>query len=65
VRVLGYPNEGGGAPVEGATVTLGSSSATTDASGRAELTLSASGRYVLTAEKPGAVPSFPVRVRAR
>jgi hypothetical protein len=65
VRVLGYPNEGRAQAVAGATVTLGSASAQTDASGRVALIPPAAGRLSLTATKPGTVPAFPAVVRVR
>jgi hypothetical protein len=63
VRVVGYRNERGSAPVPGATVTLGPTSGTTDAAGRAEVSLASAGRHALQAVKAGAVPAFPVAVR--
>ncbi len=60
VRVTGDDNEGHGTPVVGATVTLGSDSATTGAGGRATLTVPVTpGSYSVSARRPGLVPSFP------
>jgi len=63
VLVRGYDNDGRARPEEGATVTLGPTSAVTNADGDALLTLPASGSYRLEASKPGTVPGFPVSVR--
>lgn len=63
LRVLGYRNEGSGTPVAGAMVTLGTSTATTDAAGRAEVRLPSPGRHELRALKAGAVAAFPLSVR--
>jgi len=61
VTATGYDNDGRGVPVAGASVTVGASHATTDASGRATLTAPpASGRHLVGASRPGLVPSFPV-----
>lgn len=61
VTVTGYDNEGRGMPVAGADVTAEGVHATTDASGRATLTAPAQGgRHLLSASRPGLVPSFPV-----
>jgi hypothetical protein len=66
VRVTGYENEGHGAPVAGAVVTLGADFATTGAGGTATLIApSSSGRYQLSARRSGLVPSFPVTVQVR
>ncbi|MGO9487643.1 MAG: hypothetical protein ACLQBB_01290 [Solirubrobacteraceae bacterium] len=66
VRVTGYENEGRGAPMSGAVVRLGASSATTGSSGRATLRVpSAAGSYALTATRPGSVPSFPETIQVR
>lgn len=60
VSVTGYDNEGRGAPVAGAIVTLGSDFASTAANGRAILIApAAAGRYAIEAARGGAVPSFP------
>jgi len=60
VAVTGYENEGRGAPVGGAIVTLGPDSASTGADGRARLIApSTPGRYALGATRRGLVPSFP------
>ncbi len=59
VTVTGYENEGHGAPVAGAIVTLGSDFASTDARGHATLLApSAPGHYELGATRPGLVPAF-------
>jgi hypothetical protein len=66
VRVTGYENEGRGAPVAGAIVTLGSDFASTSAKGVATLLAPAStGRYELSARKSGLVPSFPETIQVR
>jgi hypothetical protein len=59
--VRGYDQEGKGAVVEGASVTAGGATATTDAQGGARLTLSR-GSYRAVAEKAGAIRSFAERV---
>ena len=64
VKVRGYDDQGRGVTVGGATVRLGSASATTDAGGMAELAVPASGRLPLTATRTGMVPAFPGEVRA-
>jgi hypothetical protein len=62
VHVTGYDNAGKGVPVEGATVSSQAGPAgTTDASGRATLTLGA-GDNTLVATKDGLVRSYPVEV---
>jgi hypothetical protein len=60
VTVRGYDNEGRGQPFSGARVTLGPASATTDAQGKAGVTVPQAGSYLLAATAKGAVPSFPV-----
>lgn len=66
VRVTGYENEGHGAPVAGAVVTLGADFATTGSGGTATLIApSSSGRYQLSARRSGLVPSFPATVQVR
>lgn len=63
VGVRGYDDQGRSKRVAGATVLLGSLTATTDASGRATVTApSAPGRYKVIAEGAGMVRSFPVTV---
>ena len=62
VQVRGYDNAGKGVPVEGATVSSQAGTAgTTDASGRATLSLGA-GDNTLVAAKDGLVRSYPVEV---
>ena len=61
VTVRGYDDEGGGVPIEGATVRAGAVSAFTAADGRARLALPAGG-HRLVAEKDGLVRSFAERV---
>jgi hypothetical protein len=61
VTVRGYDDLGRGAPVEGATVRLGTATAVTGADGRATLVATESGR--LEAERDGMVPAFPREVR--
>ena len=66
VTVRGYDDQGRGIAVEGATVTLGSASAVSDAAGVAVLTVPAeSGDRPLEAERDGLVPAFPVEVTVR
>lgn len=66
VTIVGRDNEGRGAPVAGAIATLGSEFASTGPDGRARLIAPASpGRYVLTASRPGLVPSFPETIVVR
>jgi hypothetical protein len=66
VTVTGYDNEGRGAPVAGAIVTLGTDSASTDSSGRATLIApSAPGSYALRASRTGLAPSFPETIVVR
>jgi hypothetical protein len=60
VTVRGYDDQGRGIAVEGATVTLGSASAVTDAAGTAVLTVAESGE--LEATRKGFVRAFPVEV---
>ncbi len=63
VTVRGYDDRGRGIAVEGATVTLGSATAVSDASGAAVLTVPAgSGRHPLEATGDGLVRAFPVEV---
>ena len=63
VTVRGYDDSGRGVDVAGATVTLGSASATTAADGTATLTVpAASGRIRLTATHAGMVDAFPREV---
>lgn len=66
VSVTGYDNEGRGAPVAGAIVTLGADFASTGSSGRASLIAPASpGRYALSAARGGLVQSFPEQIAVR
>ena len=64
VTVRGYDDQGRGIAVPGATVTLGSASATTDAAGVAQVVVPAAGRLALGAARAGMVPAFPGVVRA-
>ena len=64
VTVRGYDDQGRGVAVAGATVRLGSASATTDAAGVAVLAVAEAGRLALTATRAGTVPAFPGEVRA-
>ena len=64
VTVRGYDDQGRGVAVPGATVTLGTASATTDAAGVAEVTVPAAGRLALAATRAGMVAAFPSEVRA-
>jgi hypothetical protein len=63
VTVRGYDDNGHGALIEGATVTLGDAQAITGADGVATLAVPAGGGR-LVATKPGLVRSFPREVRA-
>jgi hypothetical protein len=63
VSVRGYDDQGRGIAVEGATVTLGSATAVTDAAGAAVLTVPAEpGEHALEATRDGLVRAFPVEV---
>ena len=64
VTVRGYDDQGRGIAVAGATVTLGSATATTDAAGVAQVVVRAAGRLTLGAARTGMVPAFPGVVRA-
>ena len=64
VKVRGYDDQGRGIAVPGATVRVGSASATTDAGGMAELAVPAGGRLAVTATRAGMVPAFPGVIRA-
>jgi hypothetical protein len=64
VTVRGYDDLGRGTAVPGATVTLGTATATTDGSGVAQLVVPASGRLALNATRAGMVPAFPRLVTA-
>lgn len=61
VTVRGYDDSGDGIDITGATVHAGDKTATTDASGRATLTLKR-GRHDLYASRKGAIRSFGKRV---
>ncbi|HEX2016652.1 MAG TPA: hypothetical protein VGN69_08145 [Solirubrobacteraceae bacterium] len=63
VRVTGFDDHGRGAPVAGATVTLGSASASTGADGVARVTAAGSGPQALNALAAGTIAAFPVVVR--
>lgn len=63
VTVRGYDDLGRGIAVEGATVTLGSATAVTDAAGTAVVTVPAEpGEHTLEATRDGLVRAFPVEV---
>jgi hypothetical protein len=63
VTVRGYDDQARGLPVEGATVTLGSATAVSDAGGVAVLTVPAEpGEHPLEATRDGLVRAFPVEV---
>jgi hypothetical protein len=63
VTVRGYDDQGRGVAVEGATVTLGSVTAASDAAGAAVLTVPAEpGKHPLEATRDGLVRAFPVEV---
>ena len=64
VTVRGYDDQGRGVAVPGATVTLGTATATTDAAGVAQVTVPAAGRLALGATRAGMVAAFPREVRA-
>ena len=64
VTVRGYDDQGRGVAVPGATVTLGTATATTDATGVAQVTVPAAGRLPLGATRSGMVAAFPSEVRA-
>jgi hypothetical protein len=64
VTVRGYDDQGRGVPVPGATVTLGTAAATTDAAGAAQVTVPSAGRLALGATRTGMVAAFPREVRA-
>ena len=64
VTVRGYDDQGRGVAVAGATVTLGSVTAVTDAAGAAALTVPAEpGEHALEANRDGLVRAFPVEVK--
>jgi len=64
VTVRGYNDQGKGVGVQGATVRLGSATATTSIAGIAVLTVPAtSGTVKLFAKRPGMVPAFPSKVK--
>lgn len=64
VRVRGFDDSGRGGAVPGATVSLGEARATTGAGGFASIAVprQESGTAELTAEKPGAIRSFPTEI---
>ena len=63
VTVRGYDDQGRGIAVEGATVTLGSATAISDAAGAAVLTVPAEpGEHRLEATRDGLVRAFPVEM---
>ena len=64
VTVRGYDDQGRGIAVAGATVTLGSATATTDAAGVAQVVVPSAGRLTLGASRAGMVATFPGVVRA-
>jgi hypothetical protein len=61
VKVLGFDDAGRGVSVAGATVHVGSATATTGADGRARVAVGG-GRHRVYADKRGLVRSFPERV---
>jgi hypothetical protein len=66
VTVTGYDNEGRGAPIVGAIVTLGSDFASTGVGGSTTLIAPRSpGPYALSATRTGLVPSFPETIVVR
>jgi hypothetical protein len=63
VTVRGYDDQGKGVAIEGASVTLGSATAVSDATGAAVLTVPAEpGRHPLETTREGLVRAFPVEV---
>jgi len=63
VTVRGYNDQGKGVGVQGATVRLGSATATTGIDGIAVLTVPATrGTFSLAAKRAGMVPAFPRKV---
>jgi hypothetical protein len=64
VTVRGYDDQGRGITVAGATVTLGSATATADAAGVAQVVVPSAGRLTLGASRAGMVAAFPGVVRA-
>ena len=63
VTVRGYNDQGKGVGVQGATVRLGSATATTGIDGIAVLTVPAThGTFALAAKRAGMVPAFPRKV---
>jgi hypothetical protein len=64
VTVRGHDDQGRGVAVPGATVTLGTATAITDASGVAQVTVPSAGRLALGATRSGMVAAFPREVRA-
>ena len=66
VTVSGYENEGRGAGVAGAIVTLGTDFASSGSGGRASVIAPTTpGRYQLSATRRGLVPSFPGTIVVR
>jgi hypothetical protein len=65
IRVRGYDDQGRGIAVPGATVRVGSASATTDEGGTAVLPAPEAGRLAVTATRAGMIPAFPAEVMAR
>ena len=64
VTVRGHNDQGKGVGVQGATVRLGSATATTGIAGIAVLTVPATaGTVKLFAKRPGMVPAFPSKVK--
>jgi hypothetical protein len=64
VTVRGYDDQGRGIAVAGATVTLGSATATTDGAGVAQVVVPSAGRLTVGASRTGMVAAFPGVVRA-
>ncbi len=66
VSVTGYDNNGRGRAVAAADIQFGSSATVTGSGGRATLAVPRRpGHYVLSAAKPGLVPSFPETIVVR
>jgi hypothetical protein len=63
VSVLAYDDARRSIPASGAHVTLGAAGALAGPDGVASLTVPAPGIHALAASLPGAVPSFPIRIK--
>jgi hypothetical protein len=63
VSVLAYDDARRSIRASGARVTLGAAGALAGPDGVASLTVPAPGIHALAASLPGAVPSFPIRIK--